>query len=115
MGCISPAKRGSDMLDMLDSLFDAAPLLALFITVCLGYVAGKLTIGHFVLGGVAGSLLVGVLIGQLDIHIDTAMKSVFFALFIYAVGYQGGRSSSAPSIAVPSTCSPRPLSCAWSG
>ena len=78
------------MLDYVDKLFDAAPLLALFVTICLGYVVGKLTIGQFVLGGVAGSLLVGVLIGQLNIEIDTAMKSVFFALFIYAVGYQGG-------------------------
>ncbi|MEX3011159.1 aspartate-alanine antiporter [Hoeflea sp. TYP-13] len=78
------------MLEYLDKLFDAAPLLAVFVTVCLGYVVGKLTIGQFVLGGVAGSLLVGVLIGQLGIHLDTAMKSIFFALFIYAVGYQGG-------------------------
>ncbi|MDA4846394.1 aspartate-alanine antiporter [Hoeflea poritis] len=78
------------MIEMLDRLFDAAPLLALFITISLGYVVGKLTIGQFVLGGIAGSLIVGVIIGQLGIHIDTAMKSVFFALFIYAVGYQGG-------------------------
>ena len=78
------------MVEFLDRLFDAAPLLALFITVSLGYVVGKLTIGQFVLGGIAGSLLVGVFIGQLGIHIDTAMKSVFFAMFIYAVGYQGG-------------------------
>ncbi len=78
------------MVDLLDRIFDAAPLLAVFVTVCLGYVVGKLTIGQFVLGGVAGSLLVGVLIGQLGIHLDTAMKSIFFALFIYAVGYQGG-------------------------
>ena len=78
------------MIEMLDRLFDAAPLLALFITISLGYILGKLTIGQFVLGGIAGSLIVGVVIGQLGIHIDAAMKSVFFALFIYAVGYQGG-------------------------
>ncbi|WP_206057196.1 aspartate-alanine antiporter [Nitratireductor sp. XY-223] len=78
------------MIEMLDRLFDAAPLLALFITISLGYVVGKLKIGQFVLGGIAGSLIVGVIIGQLGIHLDTAMKSVFFALFIYAVGYQGG-------------------------
>ena len=42
------------------------------------------------LGGVAGSLLMGVLIGQLDIKLDTSIKNVFFAHFIYAVGYQGG-------------------------
>lgn len=78
------------MLDVVDQLFKAAPLLALFVTVSLGYTLGRLTIGQFVLGGVAGSLLMGVLIGQLDIDIDTSIKNIFFALFIYAVGYQGG-------------------------
>ena len=78
------------MLGLVDGLFDAAPLLALFLTVSLGYVLGKLSIGQFVLGGVAGTLLVGVLIGQLDIEIDQSIKNIFFALFIYAVGYQGG-------------------------
>lgn len=78
------------MLEILDRLFDAAPLLALFATVSLGYTLGRLTIGQFVLGGVAGSLLMGVLIGQLDINLDTSIKNIFFALFIYAVGYQGG-------------------------
>ncbi len=77
-------------MEFLDHLFDTAPLLALFVTIALGYTIGKLTIGHFVLGGVAGTLLVGVGIGQFGIDIDPSIKSVFFALFIYAVGYQGG-------------------------
>jgi len=77
-------------MDVVDKLFDAAPLMALFVTVALGYFVGKLTIGRFVLGGIAGTLIVGVLIGQLGIHLDTGIKTVFFALFIYAVGYQGG-------------------------
>ncbi len=77
-------------MEFLDRLFDTAPLLALFVTIALGYTIGKLTIGHFVLGGVAGTLLVGVGIGQFGIDIDPSIKSVFFALFIYAVGYQGG-------------------------
>lgn len=42
------------------------------------------------MGGVAGTLLVGILIGQLGIAIDSGIRSVFFALFIYAVGFQGG-------------------------
>lgn len=77
-------------MEFLDRLFDTAPLLALFVTISLGYVIGKLTIGHFVLGGVAGTLLVGVGIGQFGIDIDPSIKGIFFALFIYAVGYQGG-------------------------
>ena len=77
-------------MELLDKLFDAAPLLALFITVGLGYVLGKFKVGRFVLGGVAGTLIVGVLVGQLGIKLDPSIKTVFFALFIYAVGYQGG-------------------------
>ena len=46
--------------------------------------------GTFVLGGIAGTLLVGVLIGQIGIKLDTGIKAIFFALFIYAVGFQGG-------------------------
>ncbi|MEM8843698.1 MAG: aspartate-alanine antiporter, partial [Pseudomonadota bacterium] len=74
----------------LESLFNKVPLLALFLTVALGYLFGKLTIGRFVLGGIAGTLIVGVIIGQLGINLDSGIKSIFFALFIYAVGYQGG-------------------------
>ena len=46
--------------------------------------------GSFVLGGVAGTLIVGVLVGQLDVSVDSGIKAIFFALFIYAVGFQGG-------------------------
>lgn len=75
---------------MIQNLFNLSPFIALFITLALGYLVGKITIGRFVLGGVAGTLLMGVLIGQFGVHIDPGVKSIFFALFIYAVGYQGG-------------------------
>lgn len=78
------------MLDWVHGIFKAAPELALFITIALGYLVGKLKIGRFVLGGIAGTLLMGVLIGQLEVELDPHVKTVFFALFIYAVGYQGG-------------------------
>jgi aspartate-alanine antiporter len=75
---------------LLHKLFTLEPLLALFITISLGYLVGKIRIGTFVLGGIAGTLLVGVVIGQIGINIDSGIKSIFFALFIYAVGFQGG-------------------------
>ena len=78
------------MLEHIDSLFDRVPELALFITIALGYTFGKLKIGNFVLGGIAGTLILAVLIGQLGIKLDPGVKSIFFALFIYAVGFQGG-------------------------
>jgi putative transport protein len=77
-------------MDLIKHLFTEQPLVALFITIALGYLVGKLRIGTFVLGGVAGTLLVGVIIGQFGVAINPGIKDIFFALFIYAVGFQGG-------------------------
>ncbi|MCP4328129.1 MAG: aspartate-alanine antiporter [Alphaproteobacteria bacterium] len=77
-------------MEFIDRIFDAAPILAIFVTIAVGFSIGKLTIGKFVLGGIAGTLIAGVVIGQLDVKVDDNLKNIFFALFIYAVGYQGG-------------------------
>jgi putative transport protein len=77
-------------MELLHRLFTAEPLLALFLTVSLGYLVGRLKVGSFTLGGIAGTLLVGVVIGQLGVAVDPGIKAIFFALFIYAVGFQGG-------------------------
>src|SRR5471032_2340920 len=77
-------------MDFLRHLFADQPLIALFATISLGYLVGKIRIGSFVLGGIAGTLLVGVIIGQLGVAINPGIKDIFFALFIYAVGFQGG-------------------------
>lgn len=66
------------------------PLVALFITIVLGYLIGKFKYKTFILGGIAGSLIMGVCIGQFDVQINPEIGSLFFALFIFAVGYQGG-------------------------
>ena len=77
-------------MQIIHSLIGLSPLIALFVTVALGYTIGKLKFGSFVLGGIAGTLLVGVAVGQFGISYDAAVKNIFFALFIYAVGFQGG-------------------------
>jgi len=77
-------------MELLHRLVTTEPLLALFVTIALGYLVGKIKVGSFVLGGIAGTLLVGVIIGQLGVNIDSGIKGIFFALFIYAVGFQGG-------------------------
>lgn len=77
-------------MQFFQSLFTDQPLIALFVTISLGYLVGKLKIGSFVLGGIAGTLIVGVFIGQLGVNVDAGIKNIFFALFIYAVGFQGG-------------------------
>lgn len=66
------------------------PELAIFLTIFLGFWIGKLRIGKFSLGTVTSVLLVGVVVGQLDIAVPGPVKSVFFLLFLFAVGYKVG-------------------------
>ena len=74
---------------VLDSLRDH-PELAIFLTLAAGFVIGRIKIGSFKLGNVVGTLIAGVLIGQLDIKVDATVKSVFFSLFLFATGYKVG-------------------------
>jgi uncharacterized transporter YbjL len=67
------------------------PFIALFLTLGLGFLVGKFKVGKFVLGGIAGTLIVGVLLGQVGgIHVSEGVKDIFFSLFIFMVGYLGG-------------------------
>lgn len=77
-------------VDFLRSIFHQAPEIALFAALALGYWVGKFRFGSFQLGGVAGSLLAAVLISQVGVAIDSGIKAVLFALFIYAVGFESG-------------------------
>ena len=64
--------------------------LAIFLTIAAGFWIGKIKVGQFSLGIVTSVLLVGVLVGQLDITIEEPVKSVFFLLFLFAIGYKVG-------------------------
>ncbi|MEG1401057.1 aspartate-alanine antiporter [Bacteroides sp.] len=66
------------------------PELAIFLTLFLGFWIGKFKIGKFSLGTVTSVLLVGVVVGQLNITIGEPIKAVFFLLFLFAVGYKVG-------------------------
>ena len=46
------------------------PELAIFLTLAIGFVIGRIKIGSFKFGNVLGTLIAGVLIGQLDIKVD---------------------------------------------
>lgn len=78
------------MIDSLLHAFRENPEIAIFLSIALGTWIGKIKFGKFHLGTVAGSLLVGLIIGQIDLEIPSILKSVFFALFIYAVGFKSG-------------------------
>ena len=66
------------------------PELAVFLTLALGFVIGRFRVGSFRPGNVVGTLLAGVLVGQLDIQVAPVVKTVFFDLFLFATGYKVG-------------------------
>jgi putative transport protein len=66
------------------------PELAVFLTLALGFAIGRLRIGSFTLGTVVGTLLAGVLVGQLDIAVPPIVKAIFFDLFLFTTGYKVG-------------------------
>ncbi|HEY2865302.1 MAG TPA: aspartate-alanine antiporter [Casimicrobiaceae bacterium] len=66
------------------------PELAIFLTLAIGFLIGRAKFGSFSLGIVVGTLLAGVLIGQLDIKVPAIVKTVFFDLFLFTTGYKVG-------------------------
>lgn len=78
------------VVEHIHALFAMVPEIAIFISLALGYRLGKVRFGKFQLGGVAGSLLVAVVISQFGVTADNGLKNVLFALFIFAVGYESG-------------------------
>jgi putative transport protein len=66
------------------------PELAIFLTLAIGFLIGRVKIGSFSLGIVVGTLLAGVLIGQLGIKVPPLVKTIFFDLFLFTTGYKVG-------------------------
>ena len=66
------------------------PSLAIFLTLGLGFLIGQLKYKAFSLGTVTSVLLVGVIVGQLNISIPGPIKDAFFLLFLFSIGYSVG-------------------------
>ncbi|MCK9511851.1 MAG: aspartate-alanine antiporter [Pigmentiphaga sp.] len=79
-----------ELLDWLAATLRHNPELAIFLALALGYWIGDLKFKSFSLGAVTGTLLAGVLIGQIGIDISPQIKSIFFIMFLFAVGFGVG-------------------------
>lgn len=79
-----------NVIDWLVASLRSYPEIAIFLALAVGFAVGGLKFGKFSLGNVTGVLLAGVLIGQLKISIGHDVKSVFFLMFLFAVGYSVG-------------------------
>ncbi|HKC96585.1 MAG TPA: aspartate-alanine antiporter, partial [Methylomirabilota bacterium] len=77
-------------MDWAAQTFRQYPEVAILAALAIGLCVGSLKLGKFSLGNVTAVLLAGVLIGQLDITISPSVKSVFFLMFLFAVGYGVG-------------------------
>lgn len=66
------------------------PALAVFLTIGVGFWLGKLKFKGIALGTVTAVLIVGVLVGQLDINVGGPLKTVSFLLFLFCIGYSVG-------------------------
>ena len=78
------------MLMWIAEMLRKYPEIAIYLSLALGFFVGSFKFGKFSLGSVTGVLLMGVLIGQLEITISPNVKSVFFLMFLFAVGYGVG-------------------------
>jgi len=74
---------------LIDTIRDF-PEIAIFLTLAIGFWFGSLKFGSFSLGAVTSTLLAGLLVGQLHVHVAPVVQSTFFLMFLFAVGYGVG-------------------------
>jgi putative transport protein len=89
---IPTARRGEGCC----ALLIAHPEIAVFLALGAGFVLGKVGYRGLALGAVTGTLLVGVVIGEVfrtddaTIEISPVTEQIFFLLFLFALGYRLG-------------------------
>jgi len=66
------------------------PEVTFFLVLGMGYLIGKVKLGSFTLGAVTGTLLAGVVVGQLRVQLSDEVKQCFFLLFLFSIGFRTG-------------------------
>lgn len=77
-------------MDWTRTLLAAHPEITFFVILGTGYLIGKIALGSFKLGGVTGTLIAGVLVGQLGLTLSDEVRQCFFLLFLFASGFRTG-------------------------
>jgi putative transport protein len=77
-------------MSWLTATLRSYPEIAVFLSLGVGYWVGGKSFKGFALGSVTATLLAAIAIGQLGITISPNVKSVFFLMFLFAVGYGVG-------------------------
>ena len=79
-----------DDRDALIGVLREHPEVTFFLVLGIGYLLGKLKLGSFTLGAVTGTLLAGVVVGQLGVQVSDEVKQCFFLLFLFSIGFRTG-------------------------
>ncbi|MDE6295466.1 MAG: aspartate-alanine antiporter, partial [Muribaculaceae bacterium] len=77
-------------IDYIFNILRANPVIPIFLTIGLGFWIGQLKYKSFSLGPVAATLIIGVIIGQIGLDISPTVKTLFFMLFLFSIGYSVG-------------------------
>lgn len=80
----------TDLAGWFVELLQQNPVIPIFLTLGIGFWLGGLRYKSFSLGPVTATLIVGVVIGQLNIPMSDTLKTVSFMLFLFACGYSVG-------------------------
>jgi aspartate-alanine antiporter len=69
----------------------SAPEIFIFLAIAIGTLLGRIRFHGFTLGATACTLIVAVVLGQFGaIVIPPLLKSIFFGLFVFTIGYRSG-------------------------
>ncbi|MBU8974579.1 hypothetical protein JI752_000345 [Lysobacter sp. MMG2] len=78
-------------MEWFSSILSRYPELAVYLALGIGYAVGGVRVRGFVLGGVTGSLLAGMLLGwAFEVPVSATAKSLVFLLFLFGIGYEVG-------------------------
>ena len=76
---------------LIDHIATQAPEVFLILALAIGTMLGRLRLRGFAIGATACTLIVAVLLGQFGTFvIPPLLKSIFFGLFMFTIGYRSG-------------------------
>jgi putative transport protein len=80
-------------MEWLGHLFEKYPEMAVYLAIGLGYLIGAVKFRGAGIGAVTGSLLAGIVVGNLfHVQVSETAKSILFLLFLFGIGYSVGPS-----------------------
>jgi len=78
-------------MSWIEHVVKAAPEIFLLLAVGIGTLLGRIRIRGFAIGATACTLVVAVLLGLFGTFvIPPLLKSIFFGLFVFTIGYRSG-------------------------